>query len=272
MSTSKPSAAPMSCPTSSLRAGDIGVVFQPIVDLVTGEAFAHEALARCKVPDYRNPVTLFDQAEKEKDCGRLGRLVRQIAVAKCPELPLFLNVHPQELNDYWLVRPDDPLAFHPQGVYLEVTESAAIDFFDLCVGVLREVRSRTGAKLAVDDLGAGYSNLKRIVDLEPDVVKLDIQLTRGVDKNPRQRFLIKQLVILCSGLGAKIVAEGIETNDELAALRDAGVQFGQGYLLAKPAYPAPCVNWPEAASETRIRIAEQWKPIGSVGLKKATTK
>ena len=98
--------------------------------------------------------------------------------------------------------------------------------------------------LVIDDLGAGFSNLQRIVDLAPSIVKLDMQLVRGIDRQPRKQKLIKSIVAMCLDQGAQVVAEGIETRAELTAVIDAGVQFGQGYLLAKPAYPIPAVNWP----------------------------
>jgi EAL domain-containing protein (putative c-di-GMP-specific phosphodiesterase class I) len=110
--------------------------------------------------------------------------------------------------------------------------------------VLRDVCSRTGSHLVVDDLGAGYSNLGRVLELQPDVVKLDLTLARGLDQNLRQQILVKHLVNLCSDLGAKVVIEGIETDGELMAAIDTGAHFAQGYFLARPAYPIPKVNWP----------------------------
>jgi EAL domain-containing protein (putative c-di-GMP-specific phosphodiesterase class I) len=98
----------------------------------------------------------------------------------------------------------------------------------------------------VDDLGAGYSNLKIIADLEPKVVKLDRSLIQDLDKKPRQRKLVASTISLCNELGASVVAEGIETAAELSAVIDSGAQFGQGYLLARPAFPLPSVKWPIA--------------------------
>ncbi len=217
---------------------------QPIVDLKNGKLFAVEALVRCKWPEYKNPFHLFQKAEEERSCGRIGRPIREVAMARAAGYPLFLNIHPEELASRWLVRPDDPVTLHDAQLYLEVTESAAFEYFDLVHSVLREVCARTSALLVVDDLGAGHSNLKRILDLEPAVVKLDRELVRELDKHHRQRLLVKAVVELCQDLGAKVVAEGIETKDELMACRDCGADFGQGYLLAKPAYPVPPVHWP----------------------------
>lgn len=227
-----------------LTTSDIDVVFQPIVDMHTGFPFAYEALTRCRWPEFKNPVVLFQQAEAERACGPLGRKVREVAFSRCPDAPLFVNLHPHELSDGWLVRPDDPLFFHDRAVFLEITESAAFSYFGLCAGVLKEICSRGGAYLVVDDLGAGHSNLKRIVDLEPHVVKLDIALIRGIEKNRRQQILVRQVVSLCEELGAKVVAEGIETEEELRALLDTGAHYGQGYLFAKPAFPIPASRWP----------------------------
>ncbi len=226
----------------TLTADDIRIVYQPIVELGTGRVFAYEALTRCSVPELANPMVLFEQASAEKSTGRLGRLIREAAVRGCPGHPLFVNIHPDELAERWLVRPDDPLAFHDAGVFLEITETAAFQYYDLVQGVLKEVCSRTGAQLVVDDFGAGYSNLRRIIDLEPQIVKLDRALVAGLDKSPRQQCLVRHMVGLCGELGAQVVAEGIETPAELRAVREAGVGLGQGYVLARPAFPPPLVE------------------------------
>jgi EAL domain-containing protein (putative c-di-GMP-specific phosphodiesterase class I) len=219
--------------TSSVRdiaVGDLDVVFQPIVDLSTGAAFAFEALTRCKWPEFKNPMKLFERAQEERCCGTLGRKVRQVAFARCTDAPLFVNLHPHELDEGWLVRPDDPLFFHERAVYLEITESAAFSYFALCVNVLKEICSRSGAFLVVDDFGAGHSNLKRIIDLEPHVVKLDLALVRGIEKSKRQQILVRQVVSLCKELGARVVAEGIETEDELSAVIDTGASHSKAKL------------------------------------------
>jgi EAL domain-containing protein (putative c-di-GMP-specific phosphodiesterase class I) len=228
----------------ALTVSDIGVVFQPIVDMKTGATFAHEALVRCRRPEYMAPPVLFEHAVKENACGRLGRLIREVAFQTSGDVPLFVNLHPDELSSRWLVRPDDPLCFHAAPVFLEITESAAFTHFQLCLSVLRELCRRTGALLVVDDFGAGHSNLERVVDLEPSIVKLDLALTRGIDAHPRRRAVVRHVVNLCNELGARVVAEGIETVDELSCVRDLGVDYAQGYLLARPAAPPPKVAWP----------------------------
>jgi EAL domain-containing protein (putative c-di-GMP-specific phosphodiesterase class I) len=227
-----------------VAAEDLSVVFQPIIDMEDGSLFAYEALVRCRVAAYSSPPDLFERAVESGAAGELGRMIREIAVPLSSGVPIFLNVHPDELKTGWLVRPDDPIFAHDDAVYLEVTESVPLTHFDLVSSVLREVRARGGVHLVVDDLGAGYSNLKRIADLEPKVVKLDRELIADVQLSRRQHQLVASVVRLCVDLGAVVVAEGIESSDEYFALKDTGVHYAQGFLFARPGYPMPDVTWP----------------------------
>jgi EAL domain-containing protein (putative c-di-GMP-specific phosphodiesterase class I) len=223
------------------------VVFQPIVDLKTKKIFAYEALVRSLSSDFDSPMSLFAAAVQHNATGELGRIIRQLAVAGCPGHPLFLNIHPAELNEKWVVQPDDPIFQHSDDVYLEITEGVPLSHFRLCQSILREIRGR-GVYLVVDDLGAGYSNLRYIADLHPRVVKLDRDLIAGLVKDTRMFKLVSAIVVLCKELDAMVVAEGIETAQELDAVTTAGARFGQGYLLAKPAFPPPQISWPSAAA------------------------
>jgi EAL domain-containing protein (putative c-di-GMP-specific phosphodiesterase class I) len=222
---------------------DLSTVFQPIVRLDSGKLFAYETLVRCGVKGFE-PVQLFERAAAEGSTGRLGRMIREIAMPLCGGTPIFVNLHPNELGERWLVRPDDPIFTHDHEIFLEITESVPITHFDLCMSVLREVCGRTGAHLVIDDLGAGYSNLKLIADLEPKIVKLDRALVQDLHRRPRQQTLVTMVVRLCHELGAAVVAEGIETGDELSAVRDCGAEYGQGYLLGRPSFPMPAITWP----------------------------
>lgn len=221
---------------------ELTVVYQPLVDLKTRKVFAYEALVRSKAPEFTSPPALFDAAVAAECTGELGRLIRVLAIENCSH-PLFLNIHPAELNERWVVQPDDPIFQHTEDVYLEITEGVPLSHFRLCQSVLREVRGR-GVYLVVDDLGAGYSNLKYIADLHPRVVKLDRDLVAGLSPGTRLHKLVSAIVVLCKELGALVVAEGIETAEELDAVKEAGAHFGQGYLLARPAFPPPAVSWP----------------------------
>ncbi|MEO8553228.1 MAG: EAL domain-containing protein [Kofleriaceae bacterium] len=222
---------------------DVRCVYQPVVNLRTRQIFAYEALARTGSPDFDGPLSLFAAAVEHNCTGELGRMLREMAIADVPNHKLFVNIHPAELNEKWLVQPNDPIFQHTQELYLEITESIPLSHFHLCQSILAEVRDR-GVHLVVDDLGAGYSNLKYIADLHPRVVKLDRELIAGLKIGSRLFKLVSAIVVMCRELGAMVVAEGIETVDELKAVIAAAAHFGQGYLLARPAFPLPEITWP----------------------------
>lgn len=223
-------------------AGDLYVDLQPIVDLKAGTVFGVETLLRSFSPKFRGPLDILDSALKSGYMGQLGREVRKLATTAAPDDRLFINVHPEEFSEGWLVRPDDPIYFHDHDVFLEITEAVPLTHFGQCHSILREVRDR-GVFLVVDDLGAGYSNLKYIADLAPDIVKLDRELVSKLDEQKRLRALLGSLVRLCSDMGAKVVAEGIETALELKIVVESGVDFGQGYYIARPAHPVATIDW-----------------------------
>lgn len=220
------------------------VVFQPIVRLSDGSVFGDEALVRTRIKQYPHPGALFEAAAKQKSCGWLGRVIRDITFETARAVPLFINIHPHELHSRWLSRPDDPIAFHDQPVYVEITEVAALDYPELAQRVLQDLRSRLGAYIAVDDLGAGHSDIKRVMALQPDVVKLDLSLAQGIDTNADKQTFVRDTVKFCKDFGALVVAEGIERVEELRTMIDCGVTLGQGFLMAKPAYPTSEVFWP----------------------------
>lgn len=227
-----------------VKAGELFIAYQPLVDLKRKEVFAYEALVRSNAPEFPNPFVLIEAAVKQSYMGQLGRHLRKLAIDGCTDHRLFINIHPDEFSEAWLVRPDDAVTTHERAIYLEITESVPLSHYEHCHSVLREMRDR-GAKVAVDDLGAGYSNLKYIVDLEPEVVKLDRELIENLTIDSRLHQLVRALVTLCTSLDALVVAEGIETKEELDAVIDAGVHFGQGYLLARPNAIISKINWHE---------------------------
>ncbi len=219
------------------------VVYQPIYQLKTGEVFAYEALARVDAPEFDNLLQLFQAASKVGLVGELGHLHRSQAVGQCPHTPLFINIFPTEFDYELLVRPDDAIFRHKHPVYIEITESVPLSHFEQCHDVIGELRKK-GIMLAIDDLGAGFSNLKYIADLVPEMVKLDRGLIAGVQEGDRQSKLVRLMVSLCKDMGAKVVAEGIETIHELIVAERAGVDFCQGYLLGRPSPSPQGGSWP----------------------------
>jgi len=226
------------------------VVYQPIVDLRDGTVLAYEVLARSDGPESGGPRELFEQAVCSGCCGALGRAVRQLATSAAPDLPLFMNAHPKELGERWLWEPEDPIYHHGPPVHLEITESAPLRRFEACRSLLDHLRGR-GIHAVIDDLGAGFSNLRHLAILRPSFAKLDRSLVRGLTRESRMHRLVSSIVELCAGLDIQVVAEGIETEAEADAVRATGAPYGQGYLFAKPAFPAPAVAWSGDASGSR---------------------
>ena len=249
----------------SLTTADLDVLFQPIVDIRTGKLLAHEALTRCRVPEFAVTPVLFEKAVDEKACGRLGHLIRQVTFERCTDKPLFINLHPAELSSRGLVRPDDPINFHEHRIYLEVTEAAVLANFDLCRSTLHEVCRRIGAYLVVDDYGAGHSDKQRVMDLQPHIVKIDGGFVSGVENDPEKQAFVRDTVEMCAQLGAKVVAEFIETQPELDMVRALGVDYGQGYLFAKAAHPPPDHVWPYQDSGPRSgKMPPRARPSGTM--------
>jgi EAL domain-containing protein (putative c-di-GMP-specific phosphodiesterase class I) len=227
---------------------EVFTVFQPIVDLQRQRVFAYEALARSKNAAFKSPIELFAAAVEHRCVGELGRLLRKQSMDNCPGAPLFINIHPSELNEKFLIRPDDPIFNHSDDVYLEITESVPLSHFSLCQSMLHEMRGR-GVHLVVDDLGAGYSNLKYIADLQPKIVKIDRGLIDGLRIGSRLFKLVTSIVSMCKDLDSLVVAEGIETAEEFEAVIASGARYAQGYFLARPAFPLPQVTWPARNGE-----------------------
>jgi len=217
------------------------MVFQPIVDLKRRQIFAYEALVRPHL--YPSPPELIADSARQGQLGLVGRTLREASITGCPNHPLFINIQPDELLEHFLVQPDDPIFKHGEDVYLELTEAVPLQRLALVAQMLSEIQSR-GVHVVVDDLGSGYSNLRYLADLKPRVVKLDRELITGLRPGTRRFTLVQGLVRLCNELEAKVVAECIETPEELSAAIEAGCQLGQGYVLARPALPPPPIVWP----------------------------
>jgi EAL domain-containing protein (putative c-di-GMP-specific phosphodiesterase class I) len=213
------------------------MAYQPIVHAATGSLFGHEALLRSDDPTLANPGAFLDAAERLGRVHDLGRAVRRKASEPMHRLPppalLFINLHAAELNDETLVSASAPLTAIAPRVVLEITERASLDAIDdvpARVARLREL----GFRIAIDDLGAGYSGLTSFARLSPEFVKLDMSLVRGVHEDPVKRKLVHSMTVLCKDMGISVVAEGIEVVEERDTLVELGCDLLQGYFLAKP--------------------------------------
>jgi EAL domain-containing protein (putative c-di-GMP-specific phosphodiesterase class I) len=214
--------------------------FQPVVMLRSGKTFGFEAIAHCAAEGLTDREELFARAAFEKRVGELGRLVRSIAFTECPSIPVFVSVHPHELKESWLIRPDDPICGHDADVFLQVAQAS---LSPVCTHVLSEVSSRTGISLVLDDLGGPASTLLQLVELSPSFVKLDAELVRDIDRSARKRATVAAIQRLCAELAVQVIAKGVNTELELRALLDCGVNYGQGSLLGAPSELPTISQW-----------------------------
>lgn len=218
-------------------------VFQPVIDLKTGEVHGYEALTRMTVPGlFSDTEQLFSRAERFPDlASRLDMLCRRKALLKAGELGIteriFINVCPallqREHRKGVTAALLEELGIPRSRITFELTERTVIDDYDLFNRILSHYRQQ-GYSIAIDDLGTGYAGLNMLARLEPEYVKLSRSLIDGVDTAPTRQALVEALVIFCNRTGGRVIAEGIERSEERDFLAQAGVHFGQGYLLGHP--------------------------------------
>jgi EAL domain-containing protein (putative c-di-GMP-specific phosphodiesterase class I) len=222
------------------------IAYQPIVSWSKRSTFAYEALVRNEEPTLRSPPDLFEAAERLGRLEDLGRTVRDRIAQTLDANPvdglLFVNLHAMELADDRLIASEAPLSRHAGRVVLEVTERAPLEQIRDATSRVAQLRA-LGYRIAVDDLGAGYAGLTSFAHLEPDVVKVDMSLIRGIDSSPMKQKLLGSIVGLCRDLGIEIIAEGIETPAERDALVRVGGDLCQGYLFARPEKPWAAINF-----------------------------
>jgi EAL domain-containing protein (putative c-di-GMP-specific phosphodiesterase class I) len=218
------------------------MAFQPIVSWPEQSIFGYEALVRTTEPALSRPSDLIGAAERLHRLPELGRAVRDAVAAHVPAAggTVFVNLHAADLLDEHLLDSQSPLSAHASRVVLEITERAGLDEVKDARARIESLK-KMGYRIAVDDLGAGYAGLNSFAQLEPQIVKLDMALVRGVDGAPTKRKLIRSIVDLCRELGIVPVAEGVETAAERDTLAELGCNLLQGYLFAKPekAFPHP---------------------------------
>ncbi|MEU4625655.1 EAL domain-containing protein [Actinoplanes sp. NPDC023801] len=223
------------------------IVLQPIVDLDRNEIAGMEALARFTAEPYRTPDVCFGEAWKVGLGVDLELRAVEAACRRLPDLPgrayLSVNVSAQTILDERFHELLAGLGSAAGSLVIEVTEHTAVDNYDILAETMQRVRA-TGARLAVDDAGAGYASMQHILRLRPDIVKLDRSIIADSDQDPARRALIGAMSNFGASLGMTVVAEGVETSGELAVLTEEGLNHAQGYLLSRPAAD-PRVDWPE---------------------------
>ncbi len=211
-------------------------VYQPIQDLRTGVTVGHEALSRFPESTYGNPARWFADAS---DVG-LGVDLEWLAATKAmayfdtalPEMFLTVNMSPatvMHLAKNQLCPPE----LWPR-IVIELTQQVPVEDYPALQRALAPLRA-LGARLSADDLGSGYGGFRHLLRLQPDIIKLDISLISGINRNHEQQALTRAMLAFAYEVGAEVVAEGIEEPAERDTLRDLGVPWGQGYLIGHPA-------------------------------------
>ena len=229
-------------PTPATVCGpDFSYAFQPIVDINAQSVFAYEALIRGK--EGQAAHTILTKVP-EADFFEFDQRARNTAIRMAADLGLKckinLNISPASLqtDDRFLSRTVTTARNHNLSlnqIVIEITETECIDKPDEFINRINRFRAE-GIRVAIDDFGAGYSGLNLIANFQPDIVKLDMQLIRGIEGDGPRQAIVRAISQLCDDLGIEIVAEGIETQAELKWLRSIDIEFFQGYLFARPGF------------------------------------
>lgn len=241
-----------------IREGGLRAHFQPIVDFRSGEVYGHEALIRGPAGSVlERPDVLLEAAkvediliEFEIECVRqaLWSWSRQRASGK-----LFLNFSAEALIEAVRGSGKDTvssllgrLAILPTNIVIELTEHERVSDLEALMAATKYLRSK-GCELALDDFGDGRSSLRLWSELRPGVVKIDKYFVKEIDRNPNKLQTVRALQQIAETFGSRLLAEGVEEETELRAIRELGIEFGQGWLFGRPQAEVR-VNLPEAAS------------------------
>jgi len=231
---------------------DFSYAYQPIVDVQTRSVFAHEALVRG--PHGEGAGWVLDRVN-DANRYRFDQACRVKAIKTAAELGLRERVSINFLPNA-IYRPEICIrttlaaarvhGFPLDRIIFEVTEGERVEDGPRLAAILREYK-RFGFLTAIDDFGAGYAGLKLLADFQPDIIKIDMHLIRGVDADRVRQGIVRALVRSCEEFGIQLIAEGIETAAERDALRDLGVRWMQGYWFARPTIgqpaPLPAAVW-----------------------------
>jgi EAL domain-containing protein (putative c-di-GMP-specific phosphodiesterase class I)/DNA-binding NarL/FixJ family response regulator len=223
--------------TAAMEDDGRSIVYQPIVELEDHRVVGMEALSR--FPDTGSGWTVdrwFAVATEVGLGAELELACARTALADLGSIPRdrFVSVnlsHRAAESDAWIELLDGVDA---DRVVVEITEHEAVEDYDRLMAALGRVRDR-GTRVAIDDAGAGFASLRHILRIEPDIIKLDVSLTRDVHAHPPQRALAAALVSFADELGMSVIAEGVERQEEQDTLIELGVRLGQGYFMGRPA-------------------------------------
>lgn len=217
------------------------MAFQPIIDLRDRSIFSHEALVRG--PQGQSAASILSQVnDTNRYAFDQACRVKAIAMASRLKLEGFLNinflpnaVYEPEACLRHTIKAAETYDFPIDRIVFEITEGEKVEDHAHLIDIIKEYKRR-GLKTAIDDFGAGYSGLNLLVEFQPDIIKLDMHLTRAIDQDPVRRAIVRGILGVCRELGLSVIAEGIETQEESDCLADMGIRLMQGFLYARPAF------------------------------------
>lgn len=229
--------------TSIIRNREVTPYFQPIVDFASAKIFGYEALIRGPEDSYFNlPFNLFHVANLYSQVQELELLCLEVSCEAFLKFDtaakLFVNISPLTLTYSGAEKTTvevmlDQFKLDPQQVVIELSEKYPVDNYDVIHTAVKFYRS-LGFQIAIDDLGSGYSGLRVWSEIRPEYVKIDKHFIKDLDNDSVKREFVRSINEVSDRLNCNVIAEGIESESELKALRTIGVSHGQGYLLGKP--------------------------------------
>lgn len=255
-----------------LKKEAIKTVFQPIVSLETGDIFAYEALSRITMEKPLVTIDqLFDMANQMGQAWNLERVCRAKALQAAADKPrtakIFLNVDGNIIldNEFVCGFTKDFLnryGLQTSDIVFELTERTSIDNRDIFRRVVNHYKQQD-FEIAIDDAGSGYSNLNRISFVEPHYIKIDMELIRDIHLSKAKRSIVGIMAKFCKDMGSVLIAEGIETEDELECLVKLGISYGQGYYFCKPSEKFEDI--PEEKKQRLLNLHMQEQSVWNVG-------
>lgn len=251
------------CKDGVLQPMAFSMAFQPIVNVETGRVYAYEALVRG--PNGESAYSVLSQITEENRYA-FDQSCRVVAITLAsklglPEIGAFLSINflpgavysPAACIQLTLKTANE-VSFPLDRLIFEFTESEKLNDPRHLEAIAWEYQKHSFL-IAIDDFGAGFANLNLLADLSANILKLDMELIRNISVRPKAQALVRSFVAFCAQFGIVLIAEGIETMEEYATLRDCGVVLMQGYLLAKPAFEQlPAVTVPSAAAVAAMQL------------------
>lgn len=230
---------------------DISMAFQPIINTANQTVFAHEALVRGTNAESANDVFKnvnadnlypFDQTCRTKAIELASKLNfdQKLSINFMPNA-----IYQPELCLRTTLAAAEKYNFPIDRIIFEITEGEKVDDLEHLKSIVDYYKSR-GFLTAIDDFGSGYAGLTLISEIQTDIVKLDMALIRNIDRNKNKQAIVKGILTVCKDLGSEVIAEGVETYEEWAILKDFGVELFQGYYFAKPKFEGIAdINFPQ---------------------------